>query len=249
VVVEMDEVLKKNLKILAHLQWVDTECHRIQQQLAGVEERIEALGAKLSVVEQQVVQERGLLDSLKKQYRSDENEVKAIETSIIKSNDKLQSVKNNKEYQSMLKEIEELQERKNAVEDRMLEALDHIEASERREAVLNADLAEVQREVKEKQDQIRHEAEGQRIEVAELKEEREQIWGRIEPKMRKIYERSTQHGYGIGVAAVVNAVCQSCRMNIPPQAYIELQRLNELSMCPHCQRIIYPKAILDEDAG
>jgi uncharacterized protein len=248
-VVEMDEVLKKNLKVLAHLQWTDSECRKIERRLGGVDERIESLGTQLAVVERQMEQERSQLEALIKQYRSDENEVKTIESGILKSNDKLQSVKNNKEYQSMLKEIEDLQERKGAIEDRMLGALDEMETSERRTAVVKADLAQMQRDVAEQQEKIRVTAEEQRGALAELKEEREQIWARLDPKLQKIYVRSTHLGAGVGVAAVVDAVCQECRMNIPPQAFIELQRLNELSMCPHCQRIIYPKAILEEDAG
>ena len=243
----MDEALKKNLKTLANLQLIDTECHAIERDLADVDQRIASIGAQLSVVEHQVAQERLQLDALKKQYRTDENDVKTIENSIIKSNDKLSGVKTNKEYQSMLKEIDELQLKKAAIEDRMIEALDQLEASERNLGILKADLEDMQREIDEQQDQIRVAAQEQQAELADLKEERDRIWSMLEPKLQKIYMRTSQHGNGVGVAAVVNAVCQVCRMNIPPQAYIELQRFNELSMCPHCQRVIYPQSILEED--
>jgi uncharacterized protein len=243
----MNEALKKNLKILANLQLTDTECHTIEKKLAGVEERIEALSAQLSVVEHQLAQEQLQLDTFKKQYRLDENEVKTVEIGIAKSDEKLHGVKTNKEYQSMLKEIDDLKNKKAAIEDRMIETLDQLEGSEERLRILKADLADMQREIHEQQEQIRLTAAEQRIELSELKEERERVWSMLDPKLQKIYARTTQHGNGIGVAPVVNSVCQACRMNIPPQAYIELQRFNALSMCPHCQRIIYPKAILEEE--
>jgi hypothetical protein len=72
------------------------------------------------------------------------------------------------------------------------------------------------------------------------------VWGNLDAKMQKIYERAGKQGNGIAVAPVVDGVCQECRMNLPPQAYIELMRMNELQMCPMCQRLIYPQALVDD---
>jgi predicted nucleic acid-binding Zn-ribbon protein len=242
----MDESLKMNLRTLAQLQFADTQCEAIEKKLAGVDERVEALSGQLNAFEQQVEQERLQLDILKRQYQADENEVKTVENSIAKSDDKLRSVKTNKEYQSMLKEIDDLKLKKTSIEDRMIEALENIEIAERKIASLKADLEDMKREIKGEQEEIRQAAEEHRLELEELKEERNEIWARIDSKLQHMYARAKHHGNGIAVAAVQDAVCQECRMNIPPQAFIELQRLNELSMCPHCQRIIYPKAIIEE---
>jgi hypothetical protein len=45
----------------------------------------------------------------------------------------------------------------------------------------------------------------------------------------------------VGIIAVIDAVCQGCHMNIPPQMYNELQRGDNLTKCPMCQRLIYWK--------
>jgi hypothetical protein len=54
---------------------------------------------------------------------------------------------------------------------------------------------------------------------------------------------------GIAVAGVMDAVCQVCRMNIPPQLFIELMRMQNILMCPHCQRIIYPQNLMAEETS
>lgn len=241
----MDEALKDNLKTLAQLQFIDAECNAIERQLAGVDERVEALGEQLTVFEQKVAKERLQLEDLKKQYRADENEVKAVETGIAKSDGKLHSVKTNKEYQGMLKEIDDLKAKKASIEDRMLDTLERIESAEKDAGCLAADLEDMQREVRGEQEEIRRVAGEQRLELEGLREERDAVWAGIGPKLQRLYTRAKQQGNGLAVAAVDNAVCQACRMNIPPQAYIELMRLNELNMCPHCQRIIYPKGVLE----
>jgi hypothetical protein len=52
-----------------------------------------------------------LLMILKKSYRELESESKVNREMIVKSNEKLRAVKTNKEYQSILKEIEEIRKK------------------------------------------------------------------------------------------------------------------------------------------
>ena len=241
----MNETIKKNLVTLAILQRTDTAREAIERLLSGVGERIESLSLRLTAVEQQVKEGQLQLDTLKKQYRTDENETKSIDAGIGKSDGKLSSVKTNKEYQSILKEIDDLRVKKSAIEDRMLEMLEQIEAAEKRVKVLKADRADLAREVEEQQELIRKEAEAQNQELASLNHERDEIWAELDSKMQKMYGRAKHQGKGIAVAAVLDGVCQVCRMNIPPQAFIELMRLDSMSMCPNCQRIIYPKAVIE----
>lgn len=241
----MNESIKKNLVTLAILQRTDTSREKLEKYLSGVQERIDRLSCQMASMDQQLTESQLHLDGVKKQYRADENETRSIEAGIQKSDAKLGSVKTNKEYQSILKEIDDLKLKKGTIEDRMLELLEQIEASEKQVKVLKADRADLAREIEEQQNLIRKEAEERSRELASLNLERDEIWAELEPKIQKIYNRANQQGKGIAVAAVVDGVCQVCRMNIPPQAFIELLRLDNMSMCPNCQRIIYPKAVLE----
>jgi len=241
----MNETIKKNLVTLAILQRTDTARENIERYLAGVDQRIDGLSQRLTTVEQQVSEAQLQLDTFRKQYRTDENETKSIEAGIAKSDVKLGSVKTNKEYQSILKEIDDLKVKKSAIEDRMIEMLEQIETAEKQVKVLKADRADLAREVEEQQNLIREEAKAQSQELASLNQERDEIWAELDPKMQKMYGRAKHQGKGIAVAAVLDGVCQVCRINIPPQAFIELTRLDSMSMCPNCQRIIYPKAVIE----
>ncbi len=241
----MNESIKKNLVTLAILQRTDAARDTLEKYLSGVEERIESLSRQMAAMDQQVTEGQLQLDGVKKQYRSDENEIRSIEAGVEKSDAKLGSVKTNKEYQSILKEIDDLKLKKGVIEDRMIEMLEQIEKVEKQVKVLKADRADLAREIEEQQNLIRKEAEERSRELASLSREREEIWAELEPKMQKIYGRAKQQGKGTAVAAVVDGVCQVCRMNIPPQAFIELLRLDSMSMCPNCQRIIYPKAVIE----
>ena len=67
---------------------------------------------------------------LRKKYREIETELNMNAPRIEKSQEKLRAVKTNKEYQSLLKEIEELKKKNSSLEDEMIECLEHIESSE-----------------------------------------------------------------------------------------------------------------------
>ena len=242
----MTNDIKENLATLSALQKTDADREAIESTLAGVEARLQALAKELTDFEQQTTESLSQLDTLKKQYRTNEGEVKAVENQILKSQEKLRSVKTNKEYQGMLKEIDELKIKKSALEDQMIEALERIEAEERQARILKADLADLKGEIEKRQEDIRLESDGQREALAAIDQKRERIWVALDPKMQKIYTRAKHQGRGVAVAAVVDSVCQVCRMNIPPQEFIELMRMDTMRMCPNCQRIIYPKALIED---
>ncbi|MBT8342007.1 MAG: hypothetical protein HKP58_05320, partial [Desulfatitalea sp.] len=183
----MTDQIRENLEILAALQRADSEYDHLSRKLEGVDDAINALAEQLSVFQGQVDQGLLQLETLQKQYRADEGEVKRIESAIARSNEKLSSVKTNKEYQSMLKEIDELTLKKSDMEDRLLAMLDDIEAAERQGAILKADLADMSKEVQSRQDEIRQSAEVQRKSLAAIGEKRNDIWTRLDAKLQTLY--------------------------------------------------------------
>jgi predicted nucleic acid-binding Zn-ribbon protein len=237
--------LKSQLRILVALQNAEVEISRNEKDLACIDERVNALTAELSEYQDRVADKEKRLADLKKQYRFDEDEVQSLEAQIIKSKEKLSAVKTNKEYQSMLKEIDELKTKASQLEDQMLVNLDQIETSEKDLVELKADLDDVSAEVEDKQNDIRKKAESQQAQLSSLGKNRDEIWESIEPKFQTVYRNVKRQGHGIAMAEVMDGVCQTCRMNIPPQLFHELLRMDAIRMCPHCQRIMYHKGILD----
>jgi hypothetical protein len=238
--------IKEKLRDLVVLQQHEDEISRIEKDLSEVDERVNRLNSELTEYEEKVERNRQVLDALKKQYRSDESEVQMIESQIVKSQEKLGAVKTNKEYQSTLKEIDDQKTKAFQMEDRMLEVLDQIESTESEGQELEADLAEIKIQVEEKQKQIRLQSEQQQDVLSRRLQERDVVLERLDSNTREHYNRVKRQGRGIAIAAVVDAVCQVCRMNIPPQLFNDLMRMDNMMMCPNCQRIIYPKVEIDK---
>ena len=234
------------LKELVVLQQYEDEISRIEKELSEVDDRVNRLNTELTEYENKIARNRQLLDELKKQYRSDESEEQMVESQIVKSQEKLRAVKTNKEYQSTLKEIDDLKAKASQIEDRMLGALDQIESAESRGREDRADFAEVKIQVEEKQKQIRSQCEQQQGILSSHLQKRDVVLEHLDSNTKDKYSRVKRQGRGIAIAAVVDAVCQVCRMNIPPQLFNDLMRMDNMLMCPNCQRIIYPKVEIEK---
>jgi len=238
--------VKEQLTILVNLQETEDQIQKIETELAVVDERIRSLVQDVTDFSDKVNASKAQHDELKKQYRNDEGEVKRLEAQIVRSHEKLRSVKTNKEYQSMLKEIDELKKQQSVIEDQMINALDQIEAVEKEIVVLEADLKDLTAEVDGKREDIQNNAQAQRDALKTMASKRDGIGTSLNDKIATFFDKVKQKNGGVGVAGVVDEVCQVCRMNIPPQLFIDLMRMNSILMCPHCQRIIYPQALIEE---
>ncbi|MGD8303909.1 MAG: C4-type zinc ribbon domain-containing protein, partial [Desulfobacterales bacterium] len=146
----------------------------------------------------------------------------------------------NKEYQSSLKEIEDIEKKNSDLEDAMIEFLDHIEEAENTLKSKMAEYSELQKQMHREKEIIRKETQERKRQLESLDAERQTISAGIDAALYKMYnEVKSKQNNAVGIIAVKNAVCQGCHMNIPPQMYNELQRADYLTKCPICQRLIY----------
>ena len=161
---------------------------------------------------------------------------------IQKSEEKLRSVKTNKEYQSSLKEIDDIKAINSKLEDEMLEFLEKIETAEKALKERKQHYTEIVEDSNQQKDSIKRDAEQREKKLAELESDRSQIAAELDTAVIEIFNRvKAKQVDGVAIVAVVDAVCQGCNMNIPPQTYNELQRRDSLKYCPSCDRIIYWK--------
>jgi predicted nucleic acid-binding Zn-ribbon protein len=231
--------VREQINILVKLQAIDSEIHTINRMLAGVASKIDKLNSELA--EQEAILNKFVteLDETKKQYRSLESNVNSNIPKIEKSKARLSSVKTNKEYQSLLKEIEDLTAINSQFEDQMLECLEQIEAAENRLKDCEKTLSTSRVQVDHEKEKIEKDAEKGREKLEKFQKDWQDVFNTVDPSFMTRFDRVRKQVGNFTIARVVQAVCEGCNMNIPPQMYNELQRCEELMFCPHCQRIIY----------
>ena len=236
----MVNITKEQIHFLVQLQQIEIDASKIQQHIDSVDSRIEALEAGVQDFEKIIEEEEAIISELNQKYKAYETDVQINLERISKSKEKLRSVKTNKEYQSSLKEIEDLEAINSKIEDEMLEFLDHIESTEKKLGDVKSDYSAKLEQANAEKTEILEEADQGKKELTELNARRDDISRGIESELlKKFIETKGKQVNRIAIAAVSDAVCQGCNMNIPPQMYNELHRFDSLQYCPNCQRIVY----------
>lgn len=234
--------MKEQIEVLIKLQKVEAETVQINSTLKGVSKKLEGLDSGLKEFEQGIERQKTVINELKKQYRDYESDIQMNLSRTKKTQINLRSVKTNREYQSLLKEIDDVKQKNSKIEDHMIECLDQIDETEQAIAGKQDEYLQLFDRMKNEKEHINKEAEEFKKRLLELDRDRENITGRIDPGLLKKYLMvKEQHPEGLAMVPVKDAVCHGCNVNLPPQLYNELFRYDSLRYCPNCQRIIYLK--------
>ena len=236
--------MKDQIDILVSLQEIEIESTSVNAHLCSISKRLNVLSSSQNELEQRVTDETAKIEESKKKYRSHESDIKQNQVMIKRSQERLNSIKNNREYQALLKEIEELKRTNSATEELMLDCLNQIDDAEKKMVAIQEELRLVQNDIVQEQQVVGVETGTTEKRLKELDLERLKMSGKIDADLLKLFQKvQSQQVRGNAVVPVQDAVCHGCFVNIPPQMYNELQRCDKLRMCPNCQRIIYWKQI------
>lgn len=233
--------IREQIEILVKIQNLDDQIFTLKTDLNNMDEQIDTIDKKVAAFDLELNHTSQGLEDLQKEYRSLEADIKMNTSMIEKSQEKSRSVKTNKEYQSILKEIDEMDKKNSAIEDTMIEHLEKVEAYE---AVIeqkkSEQIALTARAEREKKD-ITKQRETKIKSLEALYEDVDKTGCLASPDIIKMLQVVKTKVRGSAIAAVEGAICQGCHLNIPPQLYNELQRFENIKLCPNCQRIIYWK--------
>jgi hypothetical protein len=230
---------KPEIATLVKLQEAETQIVRLKDLLHEVEKKKIKLASRLKQFAAALKENTEELERLEKNCIDSENEIKIVDARIIKSNETLRNVTTNKEYQVLLREVDDNKKRKDALETELLQIMEEREKSQ---AVVNESTKEYQQleeQIKAEQNQIEEQTTKDRKLLEEYIKSQKEIGVSLDPKLLDRFKRISKMNQGSAVANVQGEVCLGCFMNIPPQLYIEVQRGNQLILCPQCSRILY----------
>jgi hypothetical protein len=233
--------MKEEIHQLARLQRVETEMRTIQNRLEGVDRRIERLEADAGAADAAAGERAEALEALRKRYRDMEGEVRMNEDAVSKKKARLNTLKTNKEYQAMLREIEELEKTNRRLDDEMLKMLEEIETGEAALTKARDEAERVRNEAAAAAAQIREAARQDEARVAELTEDHRAIAAEVPEPLLSAFARVRERVAPPAVVPVMGPSCEGCNMNLPPQMRNELKRFDSLKYCPFCHRIVYWK--------
>ena len=240
--------VEEKLLALYKLQSIDTEIDKIKilrgelpLEVQDLEDEIEGLQTRVSKVNDEI----GSFETSVKEKNATIKDAKAL---IEKYDEQLKNIRNNREYDSLNKEIEyqnleiELAEKRNK-ETKMsiMSQVDVIEGAKNRLSDRTEDLDIKKSEL----DNII--AETQKDETKLLKDSgvAEKV---IDERLLNAYTRlrgSVRNG--LAVVPVLRDACGGCFNTVPPQRQMDISARKKVIVCEHCGRILVDKVMAGVD--
>lgn len=233
--------MKEQINLLAKIQLKDNILDRLRQRIHESPSKIQKSETNLQSLVDAFEADKARLKDVKALQRESEREVEDGLERIKKSKARLLNIKSNKEYQAVLKEIEETERVNREREDQILTYMEELDLLQRGLKDKETELERVRRLHEEEKAALQEEIQKAQVQVTEHEIERRDMAAAVDAEVFNIYDRLKSRLNGQVVAWVENATCSACNMNIPPQMYNELQRMDALRFCPNCDRIIYWK--------
>jgi predicted nucleic acid-binding Zn-ribbon protein len=236
----MTEMTRAQMETLLSLQEIELQKLEVQKILDAVAAKVDALDQELNDFVRVIEKDRSALAELKDRYRDFDEQIRVNTILIDKIEAKRRSVKTNREYESLLKEEEQLRTRKSQVEDEMLACMSELESLEEKIKQLEKEHHQLDEQVTEDKQAVKLEASESETRFADLSREVAAVQAEIEPKILKTFVQIKKMAPdGKALAPARHSVCMGCHMNIPAQMFNELQRFDSLKLCPFCNRILY----------
>ncbi len=231
--------MRAQLERLVALQIVDLKIQEMERAKEEIPQRIASLEEEFRKEEEGVLAERAELEKLQKERRQKEKDLEEEIDRVKKAEARVFEIKTNKEYQAVLKEIDNAKKLNRQREEEILGILERLEEMQNHlgkgEKSLEARRRQYQRQVAELKEKAASFDEEMAGEVRQREEQEKAIPQDLLSKYHMLLEKRQ----GVAVARVINGVCQACNMNLRPQLYIELQKQDTLIACPNCNRILF----------
>ena len=231
--------MREQINLLVRLQEKDRVLDRFKWQIREGPERLRGLEKELKSLEEDVEANASRIQELKKTQRNYEAEIEDGLAHIAKSRGRLMGIKNNKEYQALLREIEETEKGNADKEDRVLSCLEELDKLDKELEAKKEGLSAMRDRLESEKTAVEKEIAHFQEQLADSEKSRQELVQTITHELLLKYEQIKARSGGVAMALVNNATCSECHLGIPPQMYNELQRQDSLKFCPNCQRIIY----------
>ncbi len=234
----------EKLDALYQLQVIDSEIDRIRTVRGELPLEVEDLEDEVGGLETRIAKMVEEVKESETEVSDRKNATKDAEAAIAKYKEQQNNVRNNREFESIAKEVEFLE----------LEIKLHDKKSKEAKVKI-AQKKEVLDEVKakfalRKEDLATKKAELDEI-IAETQKDEEVLTEQsnkakesIEGRLVVAYSRLRQNAKnGLAVVQVQRDSCGGCFNSIPPQRQLDIQMKKKVIVCEHCGRILVPTQI------
>ena len=236
---------KKQIEQLVALQQVDHEIFDIKGEIRKLPEEVTEMEKKFSAIEAErvkIVDKMEYLTSQEKRVNADiEEDARQIED----SKNKMMQVENTREYHAMIREVDNMERANRTREEEKMILMEEIQRQQDLFADVDGRYNEIKQEYDVKNESLQEKLDELNSKMDSLMGHRSASAQEVPPPVLARYEFIRERLENPVIVPVISSVCTGCNIAIPPQTFIELQKIQQILSCPNCQRLIYWKEHFD----
>lgn len=201
------------------------EVQDLEDEIAGLTIRIEKIKNDIKEFQNAVVQKKA--------------EINEAQASVERYKEQLNDVKNNREYDTLSKEIEFQSLEIELCNKKIREANVKIE-EKNKDLQNNEELIKDRRvALEEKKNELDEIMDETRAEEEKLKEKAKELELKFEPRLLTSFKRIRKNARnGLGIVYVQRDACGGCFNKIPPQRQLDIRMHKKIIVCEYCGRIM-----------
>lgn len=235
----MENTVAQKLDNLLKLQTIDCKLDDIKKVRGDLPEEVRDLEDEIAQYETRVSKFEGEAGAVSQAISDKKTAIKNAEGLIVKYDEQLMDVKNNREFDAISKEIEtqkldiEIFHKKIKEDENQLELV-KVKINDAKEH-----LEERMKDLENKNKELSTIMEDTSQDEAKLNKDREKQVKKIEERLYLSYQKIRGNARnGLAVVAVKRAACGGCFNMVPPQRQADIRDRKKLIVCEHCGRIL-----------
>lgn len=234
-----DLSVEEKLKTLYQLQ-TTLSCIDDKKALRGelplevqdLEDEIEGLNIRIDKIQHEIADFENAVTQKK-------HDITDAQISVDRYKTQLEDVKNNREYDTLTKEIEFQTLEIELCSKKIKEAAIKIEECKQDLEKAQAIMADRQGDLDEKRNELDEIMQETREEEEKLKEKAKELETKIEPRLLTSFKRIRKNARnGLGIVYVQRDACGGCFNKIPPQRQLDIKIHKKIIVCEYCGRIM-----------
>ena len=201
------------------------EVQGLEDEIAGLDTRIEKIDAEIKEFQSAITMKKG--------------EVQEAQANLERYNNQLNEVRNNREYDSLSKQIDYERLEVELCNKKIKEATDQVAYRTNDLEIAKTEREERQKDLDEKKSELEDILAETREEETMLKERAKDLEVKIEPRLLSSFKRIRKSARnGLGIVYVQRDACGGCFNKIPPQRQLDIKMHKKIIVCEYCGRIL-----------
>ena len=206
------------------------EVQDLEDEIEGMTTRIEKIGAEVAELKREINERNG--------------KIAENNASIARYNARMDSVRNNREYDSLTKQVEYAELDNQLHEKKIREAKEVVDAKTTEITRCNLEVNDRRVMLETKKEELEEIVSETKAEEDKLRERAKNLEITIEPRLLNAFKRIRRNSRnGLGIVSVQRDACCGCFNKIPPQRQLDIRSRKKIIVCEYCGRIMIDREL------